>query len=155
MPDVLALLDQVAATPQRELARMFAEHPQSASKALTALARAKRQASATRRGRTAQGAFPPLPAHVTTTVRERSHGRCVVCGERGHHCHHILPQSKWPDWRLMSDLIVLVCRTCHANHHAATRRIPLRCLPDSTYGRVYELAGPAACDYLARAYPST
>lgn len=76
------------------------------------------------------------PVKVPTNARKvalaRSRGRCVVCGDRAHQCHHVFPKSKWPELIKDPDNLVGVCARCHMAHEfigVKATRIPLAALP--------------------------
>lgn len=83
--------------------------------------------------------------------------RCV-CGARAVHRHHIITRQvlrrEGGDPRDERNLIDL-CWDCHAAHHARSKPLPLRCLPDEAYDFADELMGPAAFDWLTRFYTGT
>lgn len=57
--------------------------------------------------------------------------------------------------RLLNDKrnLVPISRKCHAAHHNASKRLPLRVLPDSVFEFARELLGAgAAFEYLRRRY---
>lgn len=82
----------------------------------------------------------------------RSGGRCIVCGERAVHGHHVLPVEKWPELAACAANIVGVCEVHHVLHHAAHRRIRFEELPVCAVTLAQSTSGAAAL-YLERTYP--
>jgi 5-methylcytosine-specific restriction endonuclease McrA len=82
----------------------------------------------------------------------RSGGRCIVCGARAAHGHHVLPVSRWPELTDRASNIVSVCEPCHARHENAHRRIRWDELPAITILLAQTTSGAAAV-YLERTYP--
>jgi hypothetical protein len=82
----------------------------------------------------------------------RSGGRCIVCGARAAHGHHVLPVEKFPELTAISANIVAVCEVHHVLHHAAHRRIRWDELPQCTITLAQTTSGAAAV-YLEKVYP--
>lgn len=82
----------------------------------------------------------------------RSRGRCIVCGDRAAHGHHVLPVERWPELTAVAENIVAVCERCHARHENAHRRIRWDELPQCAITLAYSTSGAAAV-YLERVYP--
>ena len=95
----------------------------------------------------------PLPPQIVAEVRRRSYGKCVACGKQGRDPHHVLPQQRWPELRLVADLIVWVCRRCHDNHEAASHRIPYEALPPCVFDQAMRIADPRINAYIHNTYP--
>jgi 5-methylcytosine-specific restriction endonuclease McrA len=82
----------------------------------------------------------------------RSGGRCIVCGARAAHGHHVLPVEKWPELTARAENIVALCHRCHVRHHSAMNRIRWDELPQCTITLAQSTSGAAAV-YLERTYP--
>lgn len=86
-------------------------------------------------------------------------GRCAICGKPGlllrHHVlyeQHVRREGGDP-WDLRNSMDVGRYCTCHADHHAAVRRIPVRLIPQDAQDFIIELLGSArAALYVARYY---
>lgn len=92
--------------------------------------------------------------------------RCVCgCGQRAVHMHHaglyvqdirrVPGRDRGERSRLMADgrNLVPVALSCHADHHNASRRLPLECLPDGVFAFASWLLGPGpAYELLSRRY---
>lgn len=91
-------------------------------------------------------------AGARSEALRRSGGRCIVCGERAVHGHHALPVSKWPELTNVADGIIGLCERCHAQHHAAMRRVRWEELPECVIVLAQTTSGAAAL-YLERVYP--
>jgi hypothetical protein len=86
------------------------------------------------------------------TALQRSRGRCIVCGHKAEHGHHVLPVERFPELTAVAENIVGVCLVHHALHHAAHRRIRWDELPQCTITLAQSTSGAAAV-YLERTYP--
>lgn len=57
----------------------------------------------------------------------RTGGACAAgCGRRAEDPHHCFPKqaSRWPNLVDVPENVIGLCRSCHAEHEAVTRRIP-------------------------------
>jgi 5-methylcytosine-specific restriction endonuclease McrA len=86
------------------------------------------------------------------TALQRSRGRCIVCGSRAVHGHHVLPVSRWPELTAVAANIVACCEACHARHENAHRRIRWEELPECAILLAQTTSGAAAV-YLDKIYP--
>lgn len=94
--------------------------------------------------------------------KEERYGRCSVCRRPGRLIrHHVVYQQhirplEGDLWDLRNALdLGLFCR-CHANHHAAVRRISLSIIPDEAVAFAIDLFGVSrAAMYFARYYDAT
>ena len=69
----------------------------------------------------------PIPEEALEAAVERAGGPwCIVCDKLAEDPHHVLPVQGWPQHCQESLNLVPICRKCHANHHAAHRRIQAR-----------------------------
>jgi 5-methylcytosine-specific restriction endonuclease McrA len=82
---------------------------------------------------------------------QRSGGRCIVCGHKAAHGHHVLPVQRWPALTARAENIVAVCEPCHARHENAHRRIRWEELPACAILLAQTTSGAAAV-YLERTY---
>lgn len=94
-------------------------------------------------------------------------GHCSICGKWGWvRRHHVLTESKVRQegadpWALRNAIIIGVggeggarytC-DCHANHHAASRKIPIELVPEDALAFAVDVLGEArAADYFRRRY---
>ncbi len=92
-----------------------------------------------------------VPQDVWELVMRRTGGLCGCgCGRRATELHHAFPKHKWPELADHPDCLVAVHRLCHANHEAASRRLPRRAVRHAV---VLADGDTAMVDYLARTYP--
>jgi hypothetical protein len=92
-----------------------------------ALVRAWQQRS---RERAARRRKAKIPIGVREAVRARQKGKCAVCGwRRIQQMHHVLPESRFPQFAQLAENLLGVCVGCHASHEGASRRIPVSVLP--------------------------
>lgn len=91
-------------------------------------------------------------AGARTEALRRSGGRCIVCGERAVHGHHVLPVERFPELTDCAANIVGVCEVHHALHHSAHRRIRWEELPECVIVLAQTTSGAAAM-FLERTYP--
>lgn len=50
-------------------------------------------------------------------VIAKAKGKCLKCGNKGTHCHHIKNYSQYPELRFDVDNGILFCRDCHELFH--------------------------------------
>jgi len=66
------------------------------------------------------GKSPAEMAIIKRAAKQRDDNTCQVCGEKDKilECHHIFPQSKYPD--MVADLsnIITLCQSCHRKYHS-------------------------------------
>lgn len=86
-------------------------------------------------------------------------GKCAVCGQRGVVLrHHVITErhvreANGDPWDLRNSMDVGAFCRCHANHHAAVRRIPLDLVPDAALTFAVDLYGDVkAAAYFVRYY---
>lgn len=55
-----------------------------------------------------------------TSIKERDDYRCVVCKRRpiAIHLHHLLPYTKFPEYRFDDNNVVSLCADCHGEFHS-------------------------------------
>lgn len=88
---------------------------------------------------------PPLP----------SRARCVNCGERAVHQHHLLFRQELRRRRVdagATESVAPMCWTCHGLVHEGGRKVSLSVFPDAVIGFAVDVLGPYAVDYLDRRY---
>jgi hypothetical protein len=91
---------------------------------------------------------PKLSKESAEVAYERSEGDCVNCLDPATSYHHIFYQTRWPELVDDPDNVIALCDWCHANHHAASHR-----LPRSVCGLAEALATTEAMeDWLDRIY---
>ena len=58
-------------------------------------------------------------AVMKKAVKERDNHMCQVCGEKDKilECHHIFPQSKYPDLIHNTSNMITLCQKCHRKYH--------------------------------------
>ena len=58
-------------------------------------------------------------AVIKKAVKQRDNHECQVCGEKDKilECHHVMPQSKYPDLIHDSSNIITLCQRCHSAYH--------------------------------------
>lgn len=75
--------------------------------------------------------------------------RCLVCGKKAHHGHHVVPRQRimradhlTQEERELREYDarqgIPICHTDHAAHELASRRIPRRCLPEAVIEWAYD-----------------
>lgn len=111
------------------------------------------------------------PAHVDPTAQWNEPGRCEFkrpywdfcagCGKYGL-CrrHHVVREQhlrvkKSNPWDLRNGVSIGIegktC-DCHEQHHNASHRLPVRCIPDDALRFVFDLYGEYGLDYIRREY---
>lgn len=80
--------------------------------------------------------------------------KCVWCGRRAVHRHHIL-YRQWFRRELHGDMndprnTLPLCAACHARHHSAFRRLPRRLLSSEALQFANEVGGMSRIE---RTYP--
>jgi 5-methylcytosine-specific restriction endonuclease McrA len=136
---VVGPVKRTALKPNPEKVREWREKQRAWQRKPTAL---KRSAQKRRTSHTA----------ARSEAFRRSRGRCIVCGARAVHGHHVLPVEKWPELTARAENIVALCHRCHVRHHSAMNRIRWDELPACTILLAQTTSGAAAV-YLERTYP--
>lgn len=104
----------------------------------------------------------PTPREVVEIARNRSLGRCTMCGKPEnlpqwpHHPHHVFPVRaaiiSFPELEAESANLILLCPGCHDNHERAHKRVPRSKLPTETLALA--VGNPTRQIYLEQTYPA-
>lgn len=83
----------------------------------------------------------------------RTKGLCACgCGRKCSHVHHVLRVEDWPEFELVSGVMVGMFWRCHLAHEAAQPRLPYEKLPREVIAFV-ESVGPRAVAHMERYHP--
>jgi hypothetical protein len=70
-----------------------------------------------------------------------AHPRCVGCGARAVHRHHVVYRQHCRRYGLDADApenLVTLCMRCHFQHHRCLPKLPVAVLPEETVAWVTE-----------------